>query len=58
MGERWTCLALIGDDCLMCDTCESYFKHGTAHLYLDVNDELVETMCGTCWKEKQKEMGI
>jgi uncharacterized Zn-finger protein len=55
MGERWACLALIEDESLMCDTCESYFKHGTAYLYLDVNDELVETMCEACWKKEGKE---
>jgi hypothetical protein len=56
MGERWVLIFVGNDEILRCNSCDTYLHNQKVHLYLDdVNDEIDEVMCDTCWKEKQKE---
>lgn len=54
MGERWVTLFLFKDEILRCDQCLKQIKKQRVHLYLDVDDVLVETLCDDCWKREQK----
>jgi hypothetical protein len=55
MGERWVLIRLSGDETLRCHSCYNSAQQ-KAHLYIDVNDEIEEVMCDTCWKKNQKEI--
>ena len=52
MGERWVILVLDQDETLKCEFCLKYLHEEKVHLYMDVNDQLVETMCDACWKKE------
>jgi hypothetical protein len=53
MGERWVTLKLVEDETLRCESCSSYLHDQKVHLYLEVDDELVEILCDTCWKKEE-----
>lgn len=52
MGERWVLIELKEDEILICNSCDGYLHNQKVHLYIDVNDEIEEVMCETCWKEE------
>ncbi len=56
MSERWVSIKLVEDETLRCHSCHERIGNQKVHLYIDVNNEIEEVMCDTCWKEKQKEI--
>jgi len=54
MGEKWVHIKLSGDETLRCHSCCAYVHNQIVPLYLNVNDEIEEVICSTCWKENQK----
>lgn len=56
MGEQWTVLILSENEFLQCDACMDILKEGEkVHLYMDVNNQLVETLCTACWEIEVRE---
>lgn len=56
MGERWVSIILTEHETLRCELCGTYMYEQRMHLYLDVDDEIDEVLCDTCWKKNQKEI--
>lgn len=55
MGGQWVLIQLTETETLKCISCGTYIYIQKVHLYLNVNGEIEEVMCSTCWKRNQKE---
>jgi hypothetical protein len=55
MGEKWVTLCLVDDEILTCQSCLENMQEENVHLYVNVNDEIEEVMCDTCWSKDQRE---
>jgi hypothetical protein len=54
MGEKWVWIELVEDETLRClSCCESRHKQ-RMHFYVNVDDEIEEVMCDSCWNKTEK----
>lgn len=53
MGERWVSINLCAEESLRCHSCYESAHNQKVHLYLNVDDEIDEIMCDSCWKDQE-----
>jgi hypothetical protein len=53
MGERWASIILCADESLRCHSCYENAHNQKVHLHLNVDDEIDEIMCDSCWKDQE-----